>query len=59
MCLGTVIGSTPFHDLERGEFVDEELMLTTTDLAGGGAGEGLRGVEQDMVDDALLSEDED
>ena len=29
MCMGTVIGSTPFHDLERGEFVDEELMVTT------------------------------
>ena len=58
MCMGTVIGSTPFHDLERGEFVDEELLLTTSDLAGGGAGDGLGGVEQELIDDALASEDE-
>ena len=58
MCLGTVIGSTPFHDIERGEFVDEELMVTTADLAGAGAGEGLGGVEQDLIDDAMADEDE-
>ena len=59
MGMSTVIGSTPFHDIERGEFVDEELMVTTYDLAGGGAGEGLGGVERELIDDALADEDED
>lgn len=32
--LTTVIGSTPFQDLERGvEFIDEELFYTTLDVA--------------------------
>ena len=54
--IATVIGSTPFEDLERGEFVDEELMVTTADIAVGGA----RGVtvEQDLIDDALSDDDE-
>ena len=55
--MATVIGSTPYHDLERGEFVDEELTVTTSDLAGAGAGEGLAHVEQDLIDDALADED--
>ena len=55
MCMGTVIGSTPFHDLERGEFVDEELTVTTGELA---LADGLADVEQELVDDALADEDE-
>ena len=39
--------------------VDEELLVTTYDLAGGGAGEGLGGVERELIDDALADEDED
>ena len=52
--ISTVIGSTPFDDLERGEFIDEELMLTTADV------ECVRGhgVEQELVDDALADEDD-
>jgi hypothetical protein len=52
--ISTVIGSTPFDDLERGEFVDEELMVTTADV------ECVRGhgVEQELIDDALADEDE-
>ena len=55
--IATVIGSTAFEDLERGEFVDEELTVTTADLAAGGV-RGVR-VEQDLIDDALGDDDED
>ena len=40
--ISTVIGSTAFHDLERDQFVDEELTVTTTELE---LGDGLAGVE--------------
>ena len=32
MNMAIVIGSTPFEDLERGVFMDEDLMLTTAGL---------------------------
>ena len=32
MSIATIVGSTAFEDIERGEFVDEELMVTSSDL---------------------------
>ena len=32
MNIAIVIGSTPFEDLERGVFMDEELMVTSVGL---------------------------
>jgi hypothetical protein len=55
--VATVIGSTPFQDLERGvQFVDEELMLTAEELPRGSVS-GF--VEQDLLDDAWGAEDAD
>jgi hypothetical protein len=48
--LSTVIGSTPFNDLERGvEFIDEELVFTTAQLAPGDTA----WVGRDLAEDAL------
>ena len=55
--VATVIGSTPFQDLERGvQFVDEELMLTADEMPRGGVS-GF--VEQDLLDDAWGAGDDD
>ena len=55
--VATVIGSTPFEDLERGvQFVDEELMLTADEMPTGGVSSF---VEQDLLDDAWDGEGED
>ena len=48
--ISTVIGSTGFEDLERDQFVDEELWLTTAQLsATAGAHDHL--FEQEVSDD--------
>ena len=59
--MAKLIGSTPFEDLERGEFVDEELSCTTVDINLSRSARGeMPGVEQDLIDDALASDgDED
>ena len=55
--MATVIGSTPFEDLERGvQFVDEELMLTADEMPTGGVSSF---VEQDLIDDAWDGEGDD
>ena len=49
--VSVVIGSTPFHDLERGvEFHDEELMLTSEEMPYQRVEDF---VERDMIDDAF------
>ena len=54
--VSTVIGSTPFEDVERGvQFCDEELLLTTAEMP---AQRVESFVEQDLIDDALDQEDE-
>ena len=57
--LSTIIGSTPFEDLEREGFLDEELTVTAGDVS---AGELWTGADIDMIEDALAdggaSEDE-
>jgi hypothetical protein len=55
--VATVIGSTPFEDLERGvQFVDEELMLTAAEMPSGGVSSF---VDQDLIDDAWDGEGDD
>ena len=51
-----MIGSTAFEDLERGEFIDDELTITTADIYSS----SIKGVEveQELIDDALADEDE-
>ena len=52
MRIATIVGSTAFEDIERGEFVDEELMMTSKDLEiRGGVYDEFVG--SDLVDDAL------
>ena len=49
--MATVIGSTEFHELERGEeFIDEELMLTESERPLVGASNF---VERDLIEDAI------
>ena len=49
--VATLIGSTPFEDLERGvQFVDEELMLTAAERPALAASAF---VEQELIDDAI------
>ena len=55
MSIATIVGSTAFEDIERGEFVDEELMLTSKDLdTQAGVYDGHVGIE--LVNDALIDE---
>ena len=56
LSVSSVIGSTPFEDIERGvQFCDEELLLTTAEMPE----QRLESfVEQDLIDDALELEDE-
>ena len=55
--MARVIGSTPFEDLERGvEFIDEELTLTTAEMP---AGRLESFMEQDLIEDALMDDEED
>lgn len=56
MSIATIVGSTEFEDIERGEFADEELMVTTKDLGSrGGTYDGH--LDDDMVADALATND--
>jgi hypothetical protein len=55
--LSLVIGSTAFNDLERGEFIDEELQLTTATVAARGVYAGEPGIDEEMVADALAGDD--
>ena len=55
MSIATIVGSTAFEDIERGEFVDEELMVTSKDLVTrGGAYDSHIGA--DLVADALADD---
>ena len=57
MSIATIVGSTAFEDIERGEFVDEELMVTSKDLqARGGIYDTFVG--DDLVADAIAGDDE-
>ena len=57
MSIATIVGSTAFEDIERGEFVDEELMVTSKDLqARGGMYDTFVG--DDLVADAIAGDDE-
>ena len=57
MSIATIVGSTAFEDIERGEFVDEELMVTSKDLkAPGGVYDHLIG--DDLVADAIEDDNE-
>ena len=58
MNIATIVGSTAFEDIERGEFVDEELMLTSKDLETQGSVYDSH-VGRELVDDALAMSDED
>lgn len=58
MDVAKVVGSTTFEDLERGSFMDEELMVTTSDLAAP-AGVYDDFVGNDLVGDALRGDGED
>ena len=54
--VSTIIGSTPFEDIERGvQFCDEELLLTAGEMP---AQRVESFVEQELIDDALADEDE-
>ena len=50
MSIATIVGSTAFEDIERGEFVDEELMVTSSDL------KVRSGVYDDFLGTELLAE---
>ena len=55
--ISVVIGSTPFEDLERGQFVDEELTIATSEMrARGGEYDSL--FDDEMIADALNDYDE-
>ena len=54
--ISQVIGSTAFEDLERGEFLDDELTITTADIVYGGIKNG--DIEQELIDDALADEED-
>ena len=54
--ISQVIGSTAFEDLERGEFLDDELTITTADIVHGGIKNG--DIEQELIDDALADEED-
>ena len=49
--MGAVIGSTPFEDVEQGEFVTEELEATSLELA------AARHVDMDPDSDGEMEED--
>jgi ABC-type Co2+ transport system permease subunit len=52
--VATLVGSTPFEDVERGvQFVDEELMLTSMEMPSAPV-ESF--VERDLIDDAFEEE---
>lgn len=51
-----MIGSTAFEDLERGEFLDDELTITKADIVYGGIKDG--DIEQELIDDALADEED-
>ena len=54
--VATLIGSTPFEDLERGVmFVDEELMLTADEMPSANISSF---IERDLIEDAVDAEDE-
>ena len=50
MSIATIVGSTAFEDVERGEFVDEELMVTSKALQAPG------GVYDDHLGAELVAE---
>jgi hypothetical protein len=52
--LSRIIGSTAYHDLERGEFLDEELTITSADIK---LGVPRVSVEQELIDDAMDDSD--
>lgn len=55
MSIATIVGSTAFEDIERGAFVDEDLMVRAEELQqGGGTYDALVG--SDLVADALDDE---
>ena len=54
--VATLIGSTPFEDLERGvTFIDEELMLTADEMPSANISSF---IERDLIEDAVDAEDE-
>ena len=54
--VATVIGSTPFEDLERGvQFIDEELGLTVDEMPSGRTNTF---IERDLLEDAWACDDE-
>jgi hypothetical protein len=54
--LSLVIGSTEFDDLEREQFIDEELMLTTASVGARGLAADEPGVDDEMIADALAGD---
>ena len=51
----TIIGSTPFEDLERNEIIDDELMITAAYVHS--SKRSVWSMEDDLID-AALSEEE-
>ena len=45
-----IVGSTPFEDVERNAFLDEDLMVTKASLAAG------RGFSADSIDGELIAD---
>jgi hypothetical protein len=51
-----VIGSTPFEDIERGVFFDDDLLLTPEALSASGGADDF--IDDELIEDALRAEED-